>query len=229
MQKFLKLSACAAGLAGVLSFASPQSAQASCDPSAYLGSVCFTAISFCPKGFLKADGAIIPVNQNQALYSLLGNNFGGIEPNTFGLPDLRGRSPVGIGARPGTDVPVGRGQQRGTPTTTLMEDQLSVHDHSIDMSDATLSGSLKVQNMLTDQADSPTDSYLAPTASPTSPSFGSDAQSGITMAKNAVQGDVTSGPTQTASTGSGQSFDSLGPRLALTACVQGAGPYPPHD
>jgi microcystin-dependent protein len=56
------------------------------------------AFNFCPQGWLPADGRLLPIAQNQMLFSLLGTTYGGNGVSTFALPDLRGRAPLGAGA-----------------------------------------------------------------------------------------------------------------------------------
>lgn len=64
----------------------------------YLGEVRLFGSNFCPAGWLPADGRLMQINQNEALYSLLGTIYGGNGIQTFGLPDLRGRAPYGTGS-----------------------------------------------------------------------------------------------------------------------------------
>lgn len=74
--------------------------------------------NFAPRGWALCSGQLLPINQNQALFSLLGTTYGGDGRTTFGLPDLRGRSPVHAGTGPGLDN-VGLGQKAGNPDATL--------------------------------------------------------------------------------------------------------------
>lgn len=53
--------------------------------------------NFCPRGWANTDGQLLPINQNQTLFSLLGTMYGGSGRTTFGLPDLRGRVPIHSG------------------------------------------------------------------------------------------------------------------------------------
>ncbi|MEP1490140.1 MAG: tail fiber protein [Algibacter sp.] len=57
--------------------------------------------NFAPRGWAKCEGQLLPISQNSALFSLLGTMYGGDGRTTFGLPDLRGRTPVGPGRGPG--------------------------------------------------------------------------------------------------------------------------------
>lgn len=69
----------------------------------FLGEIRVFAFVFAPRGWALCDGRTIAINQNQALYSLLGNLYGGTPPNTFNLPDFRGRTPLHFGQ--GTGLP----------------------------------------------------------------------------------------------------------------------------
>ena len=75
------------------------SAQAG--PDEYLGEILTVGFNFCPRGTLEADGRLLPISQNSALFSLLGTMYGGDGRTTFALPDLRGRVVVGAGQGPG--------------------------------------------------------------------------------------------------------------------------------
>lgn len=79
---------------------------------AYISEIMLFAGSYAPRGQVVCDGSLMPIQQNQALYSLLGNAFGGsMSSMTFGLPDLRGVIPTGSnqdaqsGIAEGSDVP----------------------------------------------------------------------------------------------------------------------------
>lgn len=67
----------------------------------YLGSISFGGFNFSPRGYAACDGQLLPISANSALFSLLGTQFGGDGRTTFGLPDMRGRVPVGAGNGPG--------------------------------------------------------------------------------------------------------------------------------
>lgn len=62
---------------------------AACSAESYLGSVCTTAATYCPRGYAPADGQTMDITQNTALFSLLGTRYGGDGRTTFALPDLR--------------------------------------------------------------------------------------------------------------------------------------------
>ena len=76
----------------------------------YLGMIAAFAFEFEPNGWMKCDGRFLPIQNYQALFSLLGYTYGGEMNKTFALPDLRGRTAVGTGQAPGRAmVPLGRG------------------------------------------------------------------------------------------------------------------------
>src|ERR1041385_6602376 len=60
----------------------------------FLSEIRIFSFNFPPKGWAFCDGQFLPINQNQALFSLLGTTYGGNEQTTFALPNLRGRTPI---------------------------------------------------------------------------------------------------------------------------------------
>src|SRR6266545_4685234 len=64
----------------------------------FLSEIRITSFSFAPKGWALCDGQLLPINQNQALFSLLGTTFGGDGRVNFALPDLRARVPIHVGS-----------------------------------------------------------------------------------------------------------------------------------
>jgi microcystin-dependent protein len=90
----------------------------------YLGEIKLVAQNYVPKGWAKCEGQLLPINQNQGLFSLLGTTYGGDGRTTFALPDLRGRVPVGDG------LSIVLGEKQGAETTTLTEANLPAHSHT---------------------------------------------------------------------------------------------------
>ncbi|MFO1035287.1 MAG: tail fiber protein [Geminicoccaceae bacterium] len=93
-------------------------APAHADTEPFLGQLAIFAGTYCPKGWLPADGRTLAINQNQALFSLLGTIYGGNGQTTFALPDLRGRASVGVGQGYGLSE-VSLGQKDGTEVATV--------------------------------------------------------------------------------------------------------------
>jgi len=84
----------------------------------FLGQIILFAGNFAPRGWAFCEGQLLPINENQALFSILGTTYGGDGRTTFGLPDLRGRAPISQGNGPG--LPAYRlGEKGGNYETTL--------------------------------------------------------------------------------------------------------------
>jgi microcystin-dependent protein len=95
----------------------------------FLGEIRIVSFNFVPRGWAPCDGRLLPINQNQALFSLLGTTYGGDGRTNFALPDYRGRVPVGFGTGPGlTDI--AQGQKGGAETVALTAANLA-HGHPI--------------------------------------------------------------------------------------------------
>jgi microcystin-dependent protein len=113
--------------AGITMTAAPKPAAA-CSDDSYTGTICSFGFNFCPYGWLRTDGTIYQISEFQALFSLLGNNYGGDARTTFGVPDLRGRSVVGAGMGPGLiEIPLGT--KVGAQQVVISLSQLPKHNH----------------------------------------------------------------------------------------------------
>jgi microcystin-dependent protein len=111
----------ALALAGFAAIAAPQTASAQ---DCMIGEVRYFAGNFAPRNWAFANGQLISITQNTALYSILGTQYGGDGRTTFGLPDLRGRSPVGPGQGPGL-ANIAIGQKIGREAIT----EVPAHTH----------------------------------------------------------------------------------------------------
>lgn len=89
----------------------------------FLGQVMMTAFSYAPRGYAQCDGATLPIQQNQALFALIGTAFGGDGQTTFALPDLRGRVPI---HRSQTHR---HGDAGGQAAVTLGQPHMPTHTH----------------------------------------------------------------------------------------------------
>ena len=96
----------------------------------FLGEIKMFAGNFPPRGFAAADGQLLSIAQNTALFSLFGTTYGGDGKVTFGLPDLRGRAPMHWGQGNGL-TPRDRGETGGTPAVTLTGVQIPAHTHAM--------------------------------------------------------------------------------------------------
>jgi microcystin-dependent protein len=94
----------------------------------FLAEIRIVGFNFAPRGWAFCDGQILPINQNQSLYSLLGTTYGGDGRTSFALPDLRGRVPMHVGAG------FSQGQKSGEETHTLTVQEMPQHTHLLQAS-----------------------------------------------------------------------------------------------
>ena len=196
----LRKIAVAAALAGL--FASPGAfAQ-----DKYLGEIVLVGWNFCARDMAPAEGQLLSIAQNSALFALYGTQYGGDGRTTFGLPDLRGRVPKGAGTGPALD-PVREGEKGGREDVSLAIAHMPAHTHG-----ATISGTASNGN-----TDNPTGAVPArlPRANIYSNGGGADA----TMATTVTVG----------SAGNGQPVDIRNPYLGLRYCVVVQGIFPSRN
>ena len=91
----------------------------------YLGEIRLVSFNFAPNGWALCNGQLLPINQNQALFSLLGTTYGGDGRVNFALPDLRGRMPIHYG------LPDTLGARGGEQAHTLTHAELPAHTHAL--------------------------------------------------------------------------------------------------
>ncbi|MDN4613102.1 tail fiber protein [Leifsonia sp. F6_8S_P_1B] len=97
--------------------------------------------NFAPAGWAFCWGQSMSIQQNSTLFSLLGVNYGGDGVNTFNLPDLRGRFPLGWGTNPQTQVAYPIGGAVGQEAVTLTTAQLPMHGHTVQAGGASTTAS----------------------------------------------------------------------------------------
>ncbi len=90
----------------------------------FLAEIKIVSFNFAPKGWALCNGQLLPINQNQALFSLLGTTYGGDGRVTFALPNLQGRTPLHFGSG------VVLGQVAGEENHTLINTELPTHNHA---------------------------------------------------------------------------------------------------
>lgn len=116
-------------------------AALACGSESYLGTICYTTYAWgCPQDTLPAAGQQMPISQYQALYSLLGIQFGGDARTYFNLPDLRGRVIVGTGTGSGL-TPQAIGAKGGAETAALNANNLPAHTHPASTTGMAVTGS----------------------------------------------------------------------------------------
>ena len=96
----------------------------------YIGEIRLFAGNFAPAGWMFCDGQLLPISENDALFTLIGTTYGGDGEETFNLPDLRGRLPIHQGQGPGLTNRV-LAQMAGVESVTLTIQQLPAHTHAL--------------------------------------------------------------------------------------------------
>ena len=114
----------------------------------FLAEIRMVGFNFAPRGWAFCDGQILPINQNQSLYSLLGTTYGGDGRTSFALPDLRGRTPIHVGASNGTLHTLG--QKSGAESVTLSEAEMPRHRHVVQGSSVAVDSNDPTGNLLGD-------------------------------------------------------------------------------
>ncbi len=179
--------------------------------SPFLGMVQYFAFDFAPKGYALANGALLSIQQNAALFSLFGTFYGGNGTTTFGIPDLRGRAIIG------QSTSYTMGERIGTATTSLLTSNMPVHTHT---ATATIAAS---NNKTTDNVNSPGGNYPA----------GVFEQRGTGLMYTATLGanpGTLGAPTVTVNPAGGSvPFNTQNPYLAVTACVATVGLFPSRN
>ena len=136
----------------------------------YVGEIMLFGGNFAVRQWANCDGQLLAVSSNDALFSILGTTYGGDGRTTFGVPDLRGRTPVNAGAGPGLQ-PVAMGQKYGAETLTLTSATMPSHAHTLPVLNApgdqrTPSGNILAGDATNDTiyaAPSRANAHLAPT------------------------------------------------------------------
>lgn len=96
----------------------------------YIGEIRMFGGNFAPAGWMFCEGQLLPIAENDALFTLIGTTYGGDGQSTFGLPDLRGRIPIHQGTGQGLSTRV-VGETLGTEWVTLSKSQMPVHQHPL--------------------------------------------------------------------------------------------------
>ncbi len=213
-----------------------------CGLDPLLGEVCMFAFDFCPYGYLEANGQLLQVNQYQALYSLLGNRFGGSAGSTFALPNLRGRTMIGRGIPTGDSTNYQLGTSYGSFATQLTLAQLPAHNHTAALTadSQTITASLPVSTLvgstsgavsalaagqtgylagISGKVGVPSVNFTGPYTT-TAPVAGSTASLPVTASVSG--GSVSVAPTPVATV----KVPTVTPSVAMPACIAAQGIYP---
>jgi microcystin-dependent protein len=168
----------------------------------FLGEIRAFGFGFAPRGWALCNGQTLPINQNTALFSLLGINYGGNGTSNFQLPNLQSSVAIHVGTGTGL-MPYAIGQTGGVENVTLTQGQMPTHGHAVDASSALASGGRPSGAVL---ARSGTDVYAA-------------APDGSTPMNAGMIG----------TTGGNQPHANIQPYLALNFCIALQGIFPSRN
>jgi microcystin-dependent protein len=179
----------------------------------FIGEVRAFSWNWPPEGWLFCNGSAVPQQQQQALYAVIGNQFGGSGSN-FNLPNLMGRAPMGAGAGPGLTPRTVGAPVNGAESVTVTSTQMPAHSHDMVVQQPTGT---------TGMTSGPTanTSMLSRTFSGNGNNTCKDFVSSTTMAPN-----TTLPPTTLAQTGAGGAHENRQPYLALNFCICINGVFP---
>jgi microcystin-dependent protein len=167
----------------------------------FLAEIRIVGFDFAPRSWAFCDGQILPINQNQSLYSLLGTAYGGDGRTSFALPDLRGRTPIHVGSSNGAFH--AQGQKSGEETHTLAINEMPQHTHQAKATNTLGTTPIPTGNLLAQTA--PNDVFAA--------------------AGNLV--DLRAGTI--ANAGGGQAHNNMQPYLTLNFCIALQGLFPSRN
>jgi microcystin-dependent protein len=95
----------------------------------YIGEIRMFGGNFAPAGWVFCAGQLMPISENDALFTLIGTTFGGDGQETFGIPDLQGRVPVHMGQGPGISQTYILGEKAGVESVTITTNTMAAHNH----------------------------------------------------------------------------------------------------
>jgi microcystin-dependent protein len=206
----------------------------------FIGQIMTVGFNFAPRGWAFCDGQLLPISQNQALFSILGTIYGGDGRTTFGLPELRGRVPIHSGKESGPGLIKRRlGERGGREDIPLTTAQMPNHTHTATLTSTsntpiTATATLHVKTGLGDSNDAK-NNYLATgeakNAKSTYPIInGYSTTSTSTMNSEAVKvkiaGGSIAGEVSVENTGNSQPMSMMQPFLALNYIIALKGIFP---
>ncbi len=175
----------------------------------FLSEIKIMSFNFAPKGWALCNGQFLPINQNQALFSLLGTTYGGDGRTNFALPNLQGRTAIHTGS--GHSL----GEAGGATAVTLNVQQLPQHIHQLQAKNA-------AADLVNGALPGPTKSLAQAGAATANPPPAVNLYAGGNP--TAVMGAASCG-----NTGGSQAHNNMMPYLTLNYCIALQGIFPSHN
>lgn len=165
----------------------------------FLAEIRMYGFNFAPRAWAFCDGQILPINQHQSLYALLGITYGGDGRTSFALPDLRGRVPIHSGSGDGL-TQKSLGQRAGSEMVTLNQAKIPSHTHHVGAYSGEANSLLPGGNSFAEIEGVP--------------AYGADTQT-VAMNQNSIT-----------NTGGGQAHENMQPSIAINYCIALQGLFP---
>lgn len=223
---------------------------------AFLGTILIWPLDWAPRNWMLCNGQELQINQYEALYSLIGQNYGGNGTETFKLPNLCGRVPIGAGQGEGL-INKSLGEKSGVETNTLLIANLPPHNHVADLKntkfsngkisdgkcDVTLNMPANAKNVKADVANPGIDTYFAQATyglnNSSTANMYTKSTPDITLGQSSIKATGTidgtvdgnvSGEVYINPTGNGMPINNMQPYLTLNyiICVNGLYPMRPY-
>ena len=175
--------------------------------SPFIGEIRIFPFTYAPVYWAMCQGGTLPINQNPAMFSLFGTTYGGNGTTNFGLPNLSGGVPVGIGQGTGLSTYV-LGQTGGATSVTLNQQSLAGHTHPLAADQGTANSA------------SPSGAYYA------TGTYDDDDTPASVSSYHVGAPNTTMSPTAVGIAGGGQSHNNMMPYLTLNFCIALVGEYP---
>ncbi len=190
----------------------------------FIGSITMFGGNFAPRGYAYCDGQLLSINQNQALFSILGTTYGGDGRTTFALPDLRGRTPIGQGHGPGlSNRPLG--QRSGTEYNILTANQLPSHSHTADITPLSFTPFVAVASEEAGES-SPVGNFVGAQTAAGNTFFATTGTAGAKLNGTAAG---LAGALQVANQGGSQHFNNIQPSEAVHYIIALVGIFPSRN
>ncbi len=187
----------------------------------FIGQISLFAGTYPPRDWLDCNGQVLPIQQYAALFSILGNTYGGNGTTNFALPDLRGRIAIHPGQGPGLTGNYVQGAAGGTENVTLTAAQMPAHSHNVGSSTG-IPGTSATGN-----ATTPGGNILATYSDPNTGAQATPYAAANSTPATPMAAPAASQPTGVA--GGGQPHGNLQPYLTLRYCIATQGVFPTRN